>query len=115
MARNKKQEDFSWELERRSDNIFPVGGTYNNDHADATVSIYKGNLNQALNVIASITKNPETFDKSAVHIWQVRTGNEPSWAFKLPPGTQLRDLLPSDLYVDETEIDNIDFYYSNFR
>lgn len=115
MARNKKQEDFSWELWRRSDRIYPVGGTYYNDHADATVSIYKGDLNQALNAIASVTKNPEMFDKASVHIWQVRTGDEPSWAFKLPPGTQLRDLLPSDLSVDEAEINNTDFFYDTFR
>ena len=100
MARNKQQEDFSWELERRNSNIFPVGGTYHNDHADATVSIYKGNLNQALDVIASVTKNPQQFDKSSVHIWQVREGVEPSWAFKLPPNTQLRDLTDNDLHCD---------------
>lgn len=115
MARNLKQENFSWELIRRNQNIHGIGGNYYNDYADASVSIYKGDLNQALDVIASVTKDPQSFDKSAVHIWQVRTGNEPSWAFKLPPGTQLRDLLPSDLYVDETEIDKTDFYYSNFR
>lgn len=115
MTRNKKQEDFSWELVRRHSNIGWIGGTYYNDHADATVSIYKGNLNQALEEIASVTIDPQTFDKSAVHIWQVRTGNEPSWAFKLPPGTQLRDLLPTNLYVDETEIDRTDLFCSDFR
>lgn len=103
MARNKKQEDFSWELTRRSDNISFVGGNYYNDFADATVWLYKGDLNQALDVVASVTKDPEKFNKSAVHIWQVDTQNENErcWAFKLPQGTQLRDLIPSDLYVDE--------------
>lgn len=115
MARNLKQENFSWELTRRNHNIHGIGGNYYNDYADASVSLYKGNLNQALEEIASITRDLQTFDKSAVHIWQVRAGNEPSWAFKLPHGTQLRDLLPSDLYVAETEIDKTDFYYSDFR
>lgn len=100
MARNKKQEDFSWELERRSQNIHGVGGTYYNDHADATVSIYEGNLHQALDVIAGVTREPQKFQKSSVHIWQVREGLEPSWAFKLPANTQLRDLTPNDLHCD---------------
>jgi hypothetical protein len=104
MARNKQQEDFSWELERRSDNIFPVGGTYYSDYAHAKVSIYKGNLNQALEVIASVTEEPQKFDKTSVHIWQVREGIEPSWAFKLPANTQLRDLTPNDLHCNYEDI-----------
>lgn len=115
MGRSVKQENFSWELIRRNHNIHGIGGNYYNDYADASVSIYKGDLNQALDAIASVTKDPQTFDKSAVHIWQVRTGNEPSWAFKLPPNTQLRDLLPTDLYTDYTDEVEADFYRSNFK
>jgi hypothetical protein len=90
MTRTDQQKDFNYQLIVRTDSIYSVNP--DNDYPDGTIIAF--DTNEALDDIASVTANPQEFDRNSVHIWET---NATSFGFKLPAGTQLRDLNEDDI------------------